>query len=238
MEDESLGLARAGGERSVDDVLAIVRGALLLRTPAQSPWLRLDEYLGDLAARNGAKHHATTKLLLNALRAACPGPTIAEVRRWRAAALDAGKSKATTNHYVGRLRTFLRWLGGPPHECAGLALLDVAQADLARRPRAFDDLELARFLEAVAALDHKFGGVPQVPTWRFLAETGFRWNEACGLDGAHVRGDVVHPTASLSALSGPSDKSDRGRTGGGAASGLSDVSDGPGRATKGAPGCP
>lgn len=197
MEDDSFGPVAAGGAGSVDAVLAAVRAALTATSRAQVPWLRLDEYLADLAARNGARHVATTSQQLRALAAACPSPSLAEVRRWRAAALAAGSSRSTVNHYVGRLRTFLRWLGEPAHECARVEMLDVTEADLARRPRALGDLEMVRFLRAVDLLDAARDRVPQVPVWRFLAETGMRWSEAAGLDVGHLRGDCAVLPAAL-----------------------------------------
>ncbi len=184
----------AAGSPSIERIARAVAEALG-RMEARPAWAALDAYLGDLAARNGPRHVATTTQQLRALREACPTPSVAEVFAWRSAALRGGKSKATVNHYTGRLQTYLRWAAaaGMPVESALLALapLAVTARDLARRPRAFTEAEAEAFFDACLYLDRRTTGVPQVPAWRFLLSTGLRWSEAAALDGAHISGDVV-----------------------------------------------
>ncbi len=197
MTTDGSDLAFASGPRSVSDFAAAVAAALAARSgaPGAEAWPHLETYLDDLAARNGARHVAETRWRLERLRAACPGPTVAEVFAWRSAALRDGRGKTTANHYLGSLKTFLAWAADArliaPSPVAALKPLAVTTADLRRRPRAFTDEELEQFLAAVVAVDRARGGEPQAPAWAFLAETGLRFGEAVALRGADLRGDVV-----------------------------------------------
>lgn len=194
MESEVSSSLFAGGYPSVERIASAVAAAL--RVPEAAPiWPALDGYLADLAARTCARHVEVTARMLRKLRTECPGPTTAEVFVWRSAALRGGLAKRTVNHYVGRLRTFAQWAErtgvARGHPCASLEPLPVHPGDLARRPRAFSEPEIAAFLDACRVLDRTIAGEPQEMCWRFLLETGLRWSEAVALDGAHLSGDVV-----------------------------------------------
>lgn len=153
---------------------------------ARPAWAALDAYLGDLAARDGPRHVATTTQQLRALRAACPTPSVAEVFAWRSAALRGGKSKATVNHYTGRLKTYLRWAAaaGMPVESALLALapLVVTARDLARRPRAFTEAEAEAFIDACLYLDRRTTGVPIAHVSRLMGHSSTAFTERVYVD--------------------------------------------------------
>lgn len=148
----------------------------------------LDQYLAELAMRSGKRLVKEATSCLLRVVAELDVTTVEELSKgvivaWRQRRSAAGSANKTTNNAVALLSAALNFGTALGHVAsnplAGLQPLPITPVHRKRKPRAFTEEEITRFLAAAERYDARFPRrVPRTPLLTFLLGTGARFSEA------------------------------------------------------------